>query len=338
MTRIRREEMRKKSRQAVAGFDLTFSPVKSVSALWATADVGIQEQIVAAHHEAVADVLSLIEQHAAFTRSGDGGIAQLDTRGVIAAAFDHWDSRSGDPQLHTHVVVANRVQGPDGTWRTLDGRVLYPGRGRDVGDPQRASRRPSRASFGREMGASRTRFPAQSGVRDRRDSGRTAPRVLARTEQIEANLTALLDERLDQIHPPSRREMYALRQHSTLMNRPAKHLAQPLTVLMAQWRKRADQAIGPDAVAAIQRALNNAAERPLAAADLSPETLDAYGAATVLTLQTKRATWTRWNLLAEAARRTRLLRFVSTTDRFAALQRPSNAPNSTRSASLHPTS
>jgi hypothetical protein len=89
VTRIRRDETRKKSRQAVAGFDLTFSPVKSVSALWATADVGIQEQIVAAHHEAVADVLSLIEQHAAFTRSGDGGIAQLDTRGVIAAAFDH---------------------------------------------------------------------------------------------------------------------------------------------------------------------------------------------------------------------------------------------------------
>jgi hypothetical protein len=125
VTRIRREEMRKKSRQAVAGFDLTFSPVKSVSALWATADVGTQEQIVAANHDAVADVLSLIEQHAAFTRSGDGGIAQLDTRGVIAAAFDHWDSRSGDPQLHTHVVVANRVQGPDGAWRTLDGRVLY---------------------------------------------------------------------------------------------------------------------------------------------------------------------------------------------------------------------
>ncbi|MEV6267552.1 AAA family ATPase [Kribbella sp. NPDC051936] len=89
---------------------------------------------------------------------------------------------------------------------------------------------------------------------------------------------------------------------------------------MAQWRKRADQAIGHDAVAAIQRSLNAAGERPLAAADLKPETLDAYGAATVLTLQTKRATWTRWNLLAEAARQTRLLRFVTTNDRIAALQ------------------
>lgn len=122
---IHHAEMRQKTKQAVAGFDLTFSPVKSISALWATTDVGIQEQIVAAHHEAVADVLELIEQHAAFTRSGDGGITQLDARGLIAAAFDHWDTRSGDPQLHTHVVVANRAQSPDGTWRALDGRLLF---------------------------------------------------------------------------------------------------------------------------------------------------------------------------------------------------------------------
>jgi hypothetical protein len=113
---IRKAEMRQKTKQAVAGFDLTFSPAKSVSALWATTDVGIQEQIVAAHHEAVHDVVALIEQHAAFTRTGDRGVAQIDTRGLIAAAFDHWDTRSGDPQLHTHVVVANRVQGPDGNW------------------------------------------------------------------------------------------------------------------------------------------------------------------------------------------------------------------------------
>jgi conjugative relaxase-like TrwC/TraI family protein len=320
VARIWREEMRKKSRQAVAGFDLTFSPVKSVSALWATADVGIQEQIVAAHHEAVADVLSLIEQHAAFTRSGDGGIAQLDTRGLIAVAFDHWDSRSGDPQLHTHVVVANRVQGPDGAWRTLDGRVLY-----------RAAVAMSEVHNVLLADHLARRLGVNWGLRERGPRRNPAFEIdaipddlihefSARTAQIEANLNALLDERTDQIHPPDRREMYALRQQATLMNRPSKHHAQPLAALMAQWRKRADQAIGHDAVAAIQGSLNAAGERPLAAADLSPETLNAYGAATVLTLQSKRATWTRWNLLAEAARQTRLIRFVSTNDRIAALQ------------------
>nr|WP_272948567.1 MobF family relaxase [Kribbella sindirgiensis] len=320
VTQIRQEEMRKKSRRAVAGFDLTFSPVKSVSALWATADVGTQEQIVAAHHEAVADVLSLIEQHAAFTRSGDGGIAQLDTRGLIAAAFDHWDSRSGDPQLHTHMVVANRVQGPDGAWRTLDGRVLYRAAVAmsEIHNVLLADHLTRRLGVNwelRERGSRRNPAFEIDAVPDE-----LIREFSARTAQIEANLGALLDDRTDQIHPPDRREMYALRQQATLMNRPSKHLAQPLAVLMAQWRKRADQAIGHDAVAAIQRSLNAAGERPLAAADLSPETLDAYGAAAVLTLHTKRATWTRWNLLAEAARQTRLLRFVSTNDRFAALQ------------------
>jgi hypothetical protein len=114
--------------------------------------------------------------------------------------------------------------------------------------------------------------------------------------------------------------MYVLRQQATLMNRPPKQLVGPLAALMARWRTRADQAIGSDAVAAIQRSLEEAANRPLAAADLSPETIEAYGAATVLTIQTKRATWNRWNLMAEAARQTRLLRIVSSSERFAVLQ------------------
>ncbi|TCN27661.1 conjugative relaxase-like TrwC/TraI family protein [Kribbella orskensis] len=121
---IRSEEARRRTKQAVAGFDITFSPVKSVSALWATADVGVQEQIAAAHYRAIDEVIGLIEKHAAFTRTGEAGVAQIDTQGVIATAFDHWDSRGGDPQLHTHLVIANRVQGIDGRWRTLDGRVL----------------------------------------------------------------------------------------------------------------------------------------------------------------------------------------------------------------------
>ncbi|MFG1626206.1 MobF family relaxase [Kribbella sp. NPDC049227] len=317
---IRRSEMRQKTRQAVAGFDLTFSPVKSVSALWATADAGVQEQIVAAHHEAINDVLALIEQHAAFTRTGDHGIAQIDTRGLIAAAFDHWDTRSGDPQLHTHVVVANRAQGPDGAWRTLDARVLYRcavamSEIHNVLLADNLTRRLGLNWELRERGSQRN--PAfEIDV---------APDELlrefsARTEQIEANLAALLEERGDEIHPPSRREMYVLRQQATLLNRPPKHLARPLATLMAGWRTRAEQAIGRDAVAAIRRSLDHSSRRPLAAADLSPETIEAYGAATVLTMQTKRATWNRWNLLAEAARQTRLLRLASSSDRFAALQ------------------
>ena len=48
--------------------------------------------------------------------------------GIAATAYDHWDSRAGDPQLHTHVVIANKVRTADdqGRWRTLDSRGLFP--------------------------------------------------------------------------------------------------------------------------------------------------------------------------------------------------------------------
>ncbi len=40
-------------------------------------------------------------------------------------AFTHRDSRAGDPDLHTHVAVANKVQTLDGRWLSIDGRVLF---------------------------------------------------------------------------------------------------------------------------------------------------------------------------------------------------------------------
>src|SRR5207302_3894477 len=65
------------------------------------------------------------EQHTFFSRSGVNGVVQEQVRGVLAVAFDHWDSRTGDPQLHSHVVIPNRAQSLDGTWRTLDSRALF---------------------------------------------------------------------------------------------------------------------------------------------------------------------------------------------------------------------
>ncbi|NYN25709.1 relaxase domain-containing protein, partial [Salmonella enterica] len=45
---------------------------------------------------------------------------------LIATAFDHYDSRAGDPHLHTHVVISNKVQTVlDGKWRSLDGRPMH---------------------------------------------------------------------------------------------------------------------------------------------------------------------------------------------------------------------
>ncbi len=95
---------------AIAGFDLTFSPVKSVSTLWALADPATAATIERCHQAAIADALRFIETHALFTRTGAKGVRQVNVRGLVAAAFTHRDSRAGDPDLHTHVAVANKVQ------------------------------------------------------------------------------------------------------------------------------------------------------------------------------------------------------------------------------------
>src|SRR5690625_5510733 len=70
-----------------------------------------------------------MEREVAATRTGatagDGAVAQVDVTGLVATAFDHFDSRAGDPHLHTHVVISNKVQTVlDGKWRSLDGRPM----------------------------------------------------------------------------------------------------------------------------------------------------------------------------------------------------------------------
>ena len=59
------------------------------------------------------------------TRRGAGGVDRIPGRGLVAAAFRHRTSRAGDPQLHTHVLVANLTLGADGRWSALDGRRIY---------------------------------------------------------------------------------------------------------------------------------------------------------------------------------------------------------------------
>ena len=130
VAQIEAEETERGRRRAVAGFDFTFSVPKSASALWAVADAGTQALIGEAHHAAVAEVVTFMEREVATTRTGatagDGAVAQVDVTGLVATAFDHFDSRAGDPHLHTHVVISNKVQTAfDGKWRSLDGRPMH---------------------------------------------------------------------------------------------------------------------------------------------------------------------------------------------------------------------
>ncbi|MHB1555638.1 MAG: MobF family relaxase, partial [Acidimicrobiales bacterium] len=126
--RIEAEERAKTvtQRAPVAGFDLTFSPPKSVSVAWALADRETKAVIYECHRRAIDVVLAYAEREVFCSRSGTNGVVEEDICGVVAAAFTHFDSRAGDPQLHDHVVVANRARSAsDGIWRTLDSRGLF---------------------------------------------------------------------------------------------------------------------------------------------------------------------------------------------------------------------
>jgi len=134
-------------RDGVAAWDLTFSADKSVSLLWAFGDDDTRRHVVEAFEEATVEALAYMESVASSTRGAsrtpvldDEGNPVLDeggaprqrietwpirTDGYVAAWFTEFTSRADDPQLHTHVVVGNRVKGVDGVWRAIDGRLLY---------------------------------------------------------------------------------------------------------------------------------------------------------------------------------------------------------------------
>ena len=110
------------------GYDATFSAPKSVSVLFALGDRDDVRAVVAAHDAAVAGAIEYLEAHACRVRRG--GIHGRGVRfevggGMVGAAFVHHTSRAGDPQLHTHVLVANATPGPDGRWTGIDSAGLF---------------------------------------------------------------------------------------------------------------------------------------------------------------------------------------------------------------------
>jgi conjugative relaxase-like TrwC/TraI family protein len=111
-------------RNAVPAFDVALRPTKSVSILYGLGDPRTGQAVLQAHHAGLAEAVGYLDEQLG-ARRGHGGHEHVSGWGVLAVGFDHRTSREGDPLLHTHLVIANRVQGPDGRWTALDGRDLY---------------------------------------------------------------------------------------------------------------------------------------------------------------------------------------------------------------------
>ena len=111
-------------RNAVPAFDVVLRPTKSVSILYGLGAPATGRAVLCAHHAGLAEAVGYLDEHLG-ARRGHGGVQHVSGQGLLAVGFDHRTSREADPLLHTHLVIANRIQGLDGRWTALDGRDLY---------------------------------------------------------------------------------------------------------------------------------------------------------------------------------------------------------------------
>jgi DNA primase catalytic core len=291
---------------AVAGYDLTFSPVKSVSALWAIAPPEVTEQIEAAHHAAVADTLNWLETEAAYTRTGRAGIRQVETNGLIAAAFTHRDARSGDPDLHTHIAISNKVQTRDGRWLALDGRVLYKAK---VSASERYNTRLEGELISRLGVRFAERQAPDNGKRPVREIAGVDPDLNAfwssRRAAIDARRAELATRfQADHGRPPTEIEAIALAQRATLETRAAKHEPRSFAEQRAAWREQAIGVLGnPRAITRMLAAVTSGHQGP--ASLVTDEFVVSMAGRVLGVVQSSRATWQVWHVRAEAERQAR---------------------------------
>jgi conjugative relaxase-like TrwC/TraI family protein len=116
----------KRVNERVQAFDHCFSSPKSVSLLAAAGGPRVRRLLADGRAEALQVAIGYLERHGLGVRRDHNGTDRYRAvGGLVAVAFEHRMSRSGDPQYHTHVLVQNAAQGPDGRWTALDSDRLY---------------------------------------------------------------------------------------------------------------------------------------------------------------------------------------------------------------------
>ncbi|WP_270260740.1 MobF family relaxase [Kocuria marina] len=289
--------------QTVAGYDLVFSPAKSVSLLWALGGDEARKAVEAAHNEAIAETLTFLEQEGTYTRRGRNGVRQIDVEGgLVATQFRHYDSRTGDPQLHDHVVIANKVKGVDGKWSSLDGRTLY-----------RMNVAASETYNAKVM----EKVTASLGVAAvPRMAGGNEPiyeiagmdldaihHASSRRADIAGTLERLHAEFTDRHgYAPNAKQKIALAQQATLESRPAKKSARRLSELVEQWGQEYGQQVqmpvGDDLLAHVRAAATGLPTGP----GVAQINVSEHARLVVHELSQKRSTWSVNHVHAQTRR------------------------------------
>jgi conjugative relaxase-like TrwC/TraI family protein len=216
---------------SVRGFDVTCSAPKSVSVLFAVGDGDTRGHVVAAHDAAVSAVAGWIESHAHTRYRINGDIAVVDANGIVAATFRQHTSRALDPQLHTHLVVANRVLSPDGRWLALDARLIK----HDQRSLSAIYHAGLRAELTLRLGV-QWQVPVNGiaeiiGIPDT-----VLTEFSSRTADVNRRVDVKLDRFIDTMgREPTPRERWKLEREAAVDSRPNKPDAIDATVLHAGW-------------------------------------------------------------------------------------------------------
>lgn len=310
-------ENSKKHQTAIAGFDLVFTPSKSVSIAWGLGDKQLRKDIEAAHEHAIQDVVRHLENNVIMTRRGHNGVRQIDTKsGIIGTKFRHYDSRAGDPNLHDHVVIANRVEGADDKWSSIDGRVLYQ-YGVECSElynskVQEYVTQLTGLQFEPRMQNGKP-IHEIVGISDETIRAFSSRRgdISAELDRVKAKFVA------DNGYEPSEKQLIKLAQQATLATRPAKSEARSLEDLHTEWVAAA-HALSEHGV---QVSVDHQLAESLKTASLNYEQsvlqgarqeaystpLEAHTDAVLSRLEEARSTWRRTHINAETSRYVREL-------------------------------
>lgn len=306
-------ENSKAHQKAVAGYDLVFTPPKSISIAWGLGDEQLRRGIESAHERAIQDVIRHLERNVVMTRRGRNGVRQIETSsGVIGTKFRHWDSRAGDPNLHDHVVIANRVQGVDGQWSSIDGRMIY-AYGVEASElynslVQQYVTELTGLQF--EARSLNGKQPVHEivGIDDEMVRAFSSRRgeISAALEQVTAQFVE------EHGYAPSEKQLIQLAQQATLATRPAKDGVHSLEELHAEWVAQAHALREQGVDLPVEGAL--AEKLKAASAEYEQQVLQAkrqqayespvqeHAAAIVARLEESRSTWRRTHVNAEVLR------------------------------------
>ena len=303
----------KAHQKAVAGYDLVFTPPKSVSIAWGLGDEQLRRGIESAHERAIQDVIRHLEKNVVMTRRGRNGVRQIDTDGgVIGTKFRHWDSRAGDPNLHDHVVIANRVRGVDGQWSSIDGRMIY-------AYGVEASELYNSLVQQYVIELTGLQFEARSlngkkpvheivGIDDEMVRAFSSRRgeISAALEQVTAKFVE------EHGYAPSEKQLIQLAQQATLATRPAKEGVHSLEELHAEWVVQAhvlrEQGVDLPVEGALAEKLKKASaeyEQNILQAKRQQayeSPVQEHAAAIVARLEESRSTWRRTHVNTEVLR------------------------------------